>query len=100
MEVIENILKEYSVILTTSFLWHESEDIDKKKAYFQNFSWFQFFVYKFRMIMCTGTAPQTTLLNNSFVDKNLCKNFHKRKGFQTNSFGEICFIGENYKYMQ
>ena len=37
-------------------LWHESEDTNKK-AYFQNFSWFQFCVYKSFMIMCTGIAP-------------------------------------------
>ena len=39
-------------------LRHESEDINKKKkGYFQNFSWFQFYVYKSCMIMCTGIAP-------------------------------------------
>ena len=34
------------------FLWHESEDIglNIKTAYFKNFSWFQFCVYKFCMI--------------------------------------------------
>ena len=38
------------------FLWHESED-KQKKAYFQNFSWFNFYVYKLCMIMCIGIAP-------------------------------------------
>ena len=34
------------------FLWYESEDMNKK-AYFQNFSWFQFYVFKLYMIiMC------------------------------------------------
>ena len=33
------------------FLWHESEDINEK-AYFQNFSWFQFYIFKLCMIMC------------------------------------------------
>ena len=45
-------------ILTYSnniFLWHESEKI--KKAYFQNLSWFQVYVYKLCMIMCMGIAP-------------------------------------------
>ena len=36
------------------FLWHESEDIQLEKFHFQNFSWFQFYVYKLCMIMCTG----------------------------------------------
>ena len=54
------------------FLWHESEDInkqtnkqtktkqnkqDKKQktlSYFQNFTWFQFYVCKLFMIMCIG----------------------------------------------
>ena len=38
------------------FMWHESEDINKK-GYFQNFSWFQYHVYKLCMIMGIGTAP-------------------------------------------
>ena len=33
-----------SVILTTSFLWHESEDIYVYWGYFKNFSWFQFYI--------------------------------------------------------
>ena len=28
-----NMLKEYSLIFTTSFLWHESEDIDQKSLF-------------------------------------------------------------------
>ena len=48
------------------FLLHESEDINKRKtkqnktkqkANFQNFSWFQFCIYKLCMIMCIGIAP-------------------------------------------
>ena len=40
MTMVRKDLKEKSVILTTSFLWHESEDINQKnkKGYFQNFS--------------------------------------------------------------
>ena len=34
------------------FLWHESEDINQKTCHFQNFSWFQFNVFKFCMIIC------------------------------------------------
>ena len=47
-------------ILTDSnniFLWHDSEDINKKKLYFQIFSWLPFYIYKLRMIMCIGNAP-------------------------------------------
>ena len=44
------------------FLWYESEDINKN-AYFQNFSWFQFYVFKLCMIMCVSLFPQTTVLN-------------------------------------
>ena len=52
------MLKEYSVILLQIFLWYESEDINqKKKAYFQNFSWFQFYVLKLCMIMCISLLP-------------------------------------------
>ena len=37
-------------------LRHESEDINRK-GYFQNFSWFQFYVYKFCMIICIVIIP-------------------------------------------
>ena len=37
------------------FLWHESEDVNKKD--FQNFSWFQFYIYKLCMIMGIAIAP-------------------------------------------
>ena len=38
------------------FLWHESEDINKK-GNFQNKFQFQFYVYTWCMIMCIGTFP-------------------------------------------
>ena len=34
-----------------------SEYSFNKKQVVQNFCWFQFYVYKFCMIMCTGIAP-------------------------------------------
>ena len=46
-----NYSKEYSVILTTSFYDMNQKILTKKKAYFQNFSWFQFYVYKLCMIL-------------------------------------------------
>ena len=49
-------LKEYSVILTISF--HSmNQKIPTKKAYFQNFSWFQFCIFKSCMIMCVSLLP-------------------------------------------
>ena len=44
-------LKEYSVILRTSF-YGMNQKIYKQKAYFQNFIWFQLYVFKLCMIMC------------------------------------------------
>ena len=49
-----NSLFRFECIFSDSndFLWHESYDINKnknknkKKAYFQNFSWYQFFIYE------------------------------------------------------
>ena len=38
------------------FLWHESENI-KEKTFFQNFSWFQFYIFKLCMIMCVSLLP-------------------------------------------
>ena len=46
-------LKEYSVILKISFLWHESEDINQKWLLSQ----FQLYIYKLCIIMCTGISP-------------------------------------------
>ena len=54
-------LKEYWVILTC-FYHMDSEDINKK-AYFQNFSWFQFYVSKLWMVMCVSLLSQTAVLN-------------------------------------
>ena len=34
-----------------------NQKILQKKGNFQNFSWFQFYVYKLCMIMCIGIAP-------------------------------------------
>ena len=39
-----------------NFLWHESEDINQK-AYFQNFSWYQFYVFKLCMIYVCFISP-------------------------------------------
>ena len=61
-------LKRYSGDSNNIILWHESEDItknkktkqnkNKKKAYFQNLSWFQFCISKFKsMIMCVSLLP-------------------------------------------
>ena len=50
------ILKEYSVILTTSF-YDMNQKIKTIKAYFQNFSWFQCCVFKLCMIMCVSLLP-------------------------------------------
>ena len=41
----------------------------KKKAYFQNFSWSQFYVDNLRMIMLCFIAPYTTV-KLSLIDDN------------------------------
>ena len=70
-------VKEYSVI-TNIFLWNESDDInnnnkkekkekkkkkkkEKKKGYFQNASWFYFYVYKFNAWLCALVLFRTLL---------------------------------------
>ena len=66
MILIQIETNEYSIILTTSFYDNNWKNNNKEEN-FQNFSSFQFFVYKLSMIVCFGTAPQTTVLNN-FLD--------------------------------
>ena len=39
-------INQLSTVRNKEVLWHESEDINEKKAYFQNFSWFQFYIFK------------------------------------------------------
>ena len=43
------------------FLWYDSKDMNQKiltkKAYLQNFCWFQFYVFKLGMIMCVSLLP-------------------------------------------
>ena len=46
-------LKEYSVILTTSFC-EMNQKLYSKTAYFQNFSWFQFNICLLCTILCIG----------------------------------------------
>ena len=84
------------------FLWLESEDVNKK-AYFQNFSWFKFYVFKLCMVMCVSLLPSHRLL----FWKSRVRDFVKialisyRNYFsQTNSFGEVCFLQESYENMQ
>ena len=50
------MLKEYSVIVATSF-YDKTRTILMQKDYFQNFTWFQYFVNKLCMIMCINIAP-------------------------------------------
>ena len=47
--------------LITSFLWYESENVNKESWDLQNFIWFQFYVYKLCMIMCISLLH--TVLN-------------------------------------
>ena len=56
MYLIISNLKEYSLILTTSF-YDKNQKIETKKADFQNFSWFQFYIFKLCMIMCVSLPP-------------------------------------------
>ena len=65
-------------------LWH---DINKK-AYFQNCSWFQFYVFKLYAWLCVFYCSHR--LN--------CSHF-TLKCFQPYSFGEVCFLEERYENM-
>ena len=69
-----------------------NQKILTKKAYFQNFSWFQVQIFKLCMIMCVS------LLCTRISVKN-CSHFIL-KWFQPNSFGELCFLEESYGNIQ
>ena len=57
-------LSAYTLALALLFasFYDKNWKIFMKKVYFQNFSWFQYFVYKLCMIMCIDIAPSTTVL--------------------------------------
>ena len=62
-----------------------------KKAYFQNFSWFQFYILKLRMIIIISLVYKTFCENSShFI----------LKWFQRNSFEEVWFLEESYENTQ
>ena len=66
----------------------------KQKTYFQNFSRFQFYVYKLCLIVLCFIARLTTVLNSfssSRPHANNCSHF-VRTQFQLNSFGKMCYL--------
>ena len=88
-------------------LWHESEDIDqkkkkkkKRKCYFQNFSWFQFCVYKLWNMYdyVHGHCSVDNCVKLILVAEDLCENcfYFTLKWFLLNSFGEMCFLEVSY----
>ena len=58
------VIKGIFVGFNNIFLWHEWEDISKKKknAYFLNFSKIKLYILKLRLIMCVSLLPPTTVL--------------------------------------
>ena len=84
-------LKEFLVIFTTSFLWHESED-KQKKACFQNFIWFHiwFYVFKLCMIYVCFIAPIDHCVEWSLMYETFCENCSHfiLKWFQPNFLGK------------
>ena len=56
LDEIGRFSKENSVILTTSF-YGMNQKIWTKKAYFQNFSWFQVYIFKLCMPICVPLLP-------------------------------------------
>ena len=59
--VINPNTKHYFDLITPESLdllkFNAISDFLRHFAYFQNFSWFQFYIYKLCMIMCIGIAP-------------------------------------------
>ena len=51
-----------------------NQKILTKNAYFQNFSWFQFYIYKLCMIMFIGSCSIDCCVKLIFVGENLCEN--------------------------
>ena len=85
------------------FLWHGSEDIlQKEKGYFQNFSWFQFYVYKLHNYVHWHCSIYNVFncVKLSLINENLCENcsYFTLKWFLHNFFGDVCFLEKNYKF--
>ena len=69
----------YRGISNSIILWHESENINET-AYFQNFSWFQFYIFMLIIIIIIATRHIFTLKERSRHARNIiwtykhCKN--------------------------
>ena len=50
-------------MIPTTLSYNINQKIQTKKAYFQTFSWFQFYIYMLYMIILHFIAPYTTVLN-------------------------------------
>ena len=98
-EVLKGIVHDYNNIF-----YDINQKIFTRNGYFQNFSWFKFFVYKLWMIMCIGNAPYaTTCMLNKFSDTRIyTENSYNfiRKCFLLNACGEMSFLEESCKEMQ
>ena len=53
-----------------NIFYDKNRTIFTQKFYFQNFSWFQYFVYKLCMLMCIGISPKTSV-SNKFSDTRI-----------------------------
>ena len=87
------------MILTIIILWHELEDI-YKKAYFHNFSLFQFNGFQVMHDYVCVIVPIHYCAELSLVDETFCEycSHFILKWFQTYSFGGIALpTGELWK---
>ena len=95
------MLKEYSMILTISFLtWirrYEQKKLTSKISVDSNFTFTSLYAW-----LCAWHCSIDNCVKSSLDDETYAKNCSHfiKKWFQPNSFREMCYLGESYKWMQ
>ena len=94
-------LKEVFSDSNNIILWHESEDILKKKL-FPKFQLIPILRFHVMHDYVRFIAPIDYCVELSLVDETFCENCSHfiLKWLQPNSFGEMCFLEESYENMQ
>ena len=99
--ILYNFIKGIFIDSNNIFLWHESEDINKK-GLFPKFQLIPILRFQVMHDYVCFIAPTDYCAEWSLVFETFCENcsHFKLNWFQPNSFEEVCFLEEIYENMQ